>query len=129
MRNKSLNERTPLISNTVITIDEGDDVTDLSSTTNFTPKPPKQKKKWISSKEKNLQRIQLKVDDAGEKKRRDGALIAAIELMDYADTINRKVQRDKKYIEQQETRNPDFVRPMTIREILKMINNFVEDNI
>ena len=88
------------MSNTVITIDEGDDVTDLSSTTNFTPEPPKQKRKWTSSKEKNSQRIQLKVDAAGEKKRRDGALIADIELMDNADTIHLKVQRNRKYIEQ-----------------------------
>ena len=97
------------MSNTVITIDEGYDVTDLSSTTNFNLDPPKQKRKWTSSKEKNYQRIQLKVDAAGEKKRRDGALIAAIEIMDYADTTNQKVQRNKKYIEQQETRNSDFV--------------------
>ena len=88
MRNKSLNERTPLTSNTVITIDKGDDVTDLSSTKNFTPEPPKQKRKWTSSKEKNSQSIQLKVDDAGEKKHRDGALIAAIDLMDSADTVS-----------------------------------------
>ena len=76
------------MSNTVITIDEGDDVTDLSSTKYFTPEPPKQKRKWNLSKEKNQQRTQLKVDAAGEKKRRYGTLIAAIELMDNADIIN-----------------------------------------
>ena len=89
------------MSNTVITIDEGDDVTDLSSTTDFTPEPPKQKNKWTSSKENNLQRIQIKVNDAGEKKRIDGVLISDIELMDQADTIHLKVQRNNKYIEQQ----------------------------
>ena len=76
------------MSNTVITIDEGDDVTDLSITTNFTPEPPKEKRKWTSIKENNSQRIQLKFNASGQKKRRYGALIAAIELMDYADTIN-----------------------------------------
>ena len=110
------------MSNTVITIDEGDDVTDLSSTTNFTPEPPKQKRKWTSGKDKNSQRIQLKIDDVGEKKRRDGSLISAIDFMDDAENIDRKVQRNKKYIEQQETRNPDFVRPMTIRAILREVN-------
>ena len=56
------------------------------------------KKKLTSSKEKNSQRIQDKVDAAGEKKRRDGALSAAVALMDYVDTINRKVQRYQLYI-------------------------------
>ena len=110
------------MSNTVITIDDGDDVTDLSSTTNFTPEPPKKKRKWTSSKEKNSQRIEDKADAAGEKKRRDGALVAAIALMDYADTIHRKVQRNQLYIEVQEKRNPDFVRPMTVRAILREAN-------
>ena len=49
------------------------------------------KKKLTSSKEKNSQRTQDKVDATGEKKRRDGALSATIALMDYEDTINRKV--------------------------------------
>ena len=66
----------------MIKIDEGDDVTNLFSTTNFILEPPKQKRKWTSSKEKNLQRIQLKFDAAGEKKRIYGALISAIDLMD-----------------------------------------------
>ena len=110
------------MSNTVITIDKVYDSTDLSSATNFTPDPPKQKRKWTSGKDKNSQRIQLKIDDVGEKKRRDGSLISAIDFMDDADNIDRKVQRNKKYIEQQETRNPDFVRPMTIRAILREVN-------
>ena len=76
------------MSNTVIIINEGDGVTDLSITTNFNLVPPKQKKKWTSSKENNSQRIQIKVDAAGEKKRIYGTLIAAIELMNYTDTIN-----------------------------------------
>ena len=86
------------MSNTVIIINEGDGVTDLSITTNFNLVPPKQKRKWTSSKEKNLQTIKLKVDAAGEKKLIYGALVAAIELINYTDTINRKVQRNKKYI-------------------------------
>ena len=42
--------------------------------------------------------------------------------MDYADTINWKVQSNNKYIDQQETRNPDFVRPMIIRAIFWEVN-------
>lgn len=85
------------MSNIIITIDNGDGATDtdLSSTTNVTPEPPKKKRKWTSSKEKNSQRKEYKADATGEKKRRDGALSAAVVFMDYAETINRKVRRNQ----------------------------------
>ena len=117
---KSQNDTTPFMS-TVITIDEVDDVTDLSSATN-TQDSPKPKRKWTSSKEKNSQRIELKVDAAGRKRRRDDALSAGVALLDYADTINRKIGRNRNYIEQEEARNPGFVRPKKVRIILKEVN-------
>ena len=117
---KSQNDTAPFMS-TVITIDEVDDVTDLSSATN-TQDSPKPKRKWTSSKEKNSQRIELKVDAAGRKRRRDDALSAGVALLDYTDTINRKIERNRNYIEQEEARNPGFVRPKKVRIILKEVN-------
>ena len=97
-----------IMSNTVITIDEADDITDLSSATNPPPDPPRPKRKWMSSKEKNMQRVRSKKDAAEQKAHRDVALAKAVALLDYADTIAWKVARNKKYIEQEEMRNHDF---------------------
>ena len=48
-------------------------------------------------------------------------------LLDYADTIARKVARNKKYIEQEEMRNPDFVRPRKVRNVLREVNAKLHD--
>ena len=77
----------PIMNNIVITINDSDDVTDLSSTTNPPPNPPKLKRKWTPNKEKNMQQIQLNMNTAAQKTRRDVALTKAVALLDYVDII------------------------------------------
>ena len=59
------------MSNTVIPIDDGGDITDMSSTTNFTPEEKIRKRRRTSSIEKNKHKIELKLKTQERKKRQD----------------------------------------------------------
>ena len=110
------------MSNTVIPIDDGNDATDMSSTTHFTLDSNRSKRKRNLSKETNVQRVELKVIAEERKKRQDESLCAAVVLMDYTDTIEYKVRINRKSIEQEVSRSPYCVQPTKIRAILREVN-------
>ena len=63
--------------------------------------------------------IELKLRTQERNTHQDKALKTAVELMDYADTINCKVHRNKKYVEQRVAQNQGFVHPRKFCAILK----------
>ena len=57
-----------------------------------------------------------------KKKRRDDALKEGQELYKYACQIKKRVERNKKYIEQEMTRNKDFVKLNSAIMIVRFMN-------
>ena len=71
-----------------------------------------------SSREMNRKRIEKKVAKAQLKQRSDAALKEGMELWTYAREIEVMKRENNNYVEEMVQKNPNFIRPMTIRQIV-----------
>ena len=82
----------------------------------------KSKRRRKSSKDKNTKRVLQKERQGSELETKNLALKSAFKLLNYAARIKMKSRRNKKCIEQELARDPNFVRSKGLIEIVSKIN-------
>ena len=105
---------------TVITIEDSADVSTLL--TEDSAEVPKAKQRRKSVKDKNTERLLLKEKKESELECKNLALKSAFKLLDYAEEEKKKVSRNKKYIEDQVKRDPNYIKPLVLRAIVSQVN-------
>jgi len=87
---------------------------------------PKLKQRRKSSRDKNVDRIITKAKDKATKKRHSTALEEGVRLMNYADRISKKLNRNHNYIKKEIVCNPDFEKLLKIRAIIAQVNKTLQ---
>ena len=104
----------------MITIEDSADVSTLL--TEDSAEVPKAKQRRKSVKDKNTERLLLKEKKESELECKNLALKSAFKLLDYAEEEKKKVSRNKKYIEDQVKRDPNYIKPLVLRAIVSQVN-------
>ena len=104
----------------VITIEDDADVSTLLI--EESEEIPKVKQRRKSVRDKNTERVLLQEKKESELEIKNLALKSAFKLLDYAKEERKKLSRNKKYIENQVKRDPNYIKPLGLRAIVSQVN-------
>ena len=95
--------------------------TSVSTLTEHSPTNRNKRTRKLS-RDKNLERIAIKDSVEEKKARRDNALKEGLQLLKYTSEVNDKVAWNKNYIANMIKKDPNFKKPLGVKNIICSVN-------